>query len=78
MQVNLSGSTEKSIERRLAAGQFDSPEEVIRAAIGQLDEYDETVADLRESLGDETAGRLHSIPDVDREMRQKHGFKRPS
>ena len=78
MQVNLSGSTEKSIERRMAAGQFDSPEDVIRAAIDQLDEYDTCVADIRESLEDEQAGRLHSLHDVDREMRQKHGFKRPS
>lgn len=78
MQVNLWGDTEKSIERRMATGQFDSPEDVIRAAVVQLDEFDACVADVRESLEDEQTGRLHSLHDVDREMRQKHGFKRPS
>ena len=78
MQINLTGDTEKSIERRLAAGQFNSPEEVIRAAVDQLDQYEASVADIRESLEDEQAGRVQSIQDVDREMREKHGFKQPS
>ena len=78
MQINLTGDTEKSIERRLAVGQFNSPEEVIRAAVDQLDQYEASVADIRESLEDEQAGRVQSIQDVDREMREKHGFKQPS
>ena len=78
MQINLTGDTEKSIERRLAAGQFNSPEEVIRAAVDQLDQYEASVADIQESLEDEQAGRVQSIQDVAREMREKHGFKQPS
>lgn len=78
MQINLTGDTEESIKRRLAAGQFDSPEEVIRAAVEQLDQYEASVAGIRESLEDEQAGRVQSIHDVDRDMREKHGFKQSS
>ena len=78
MQINLTGDTEKSIERRLAAGQFNSPEEVIRAAVEQLDQYEASIAEIRESLEDEQAGRVQSIHDVDRDMREQHGFKQPS
>ena len=50
MQLKLSRETEESIQRHLATGQFASPEDVVRAAVAQLDEYAEAVHDLRASF----------------------------
>ena len=60
MQIILSEDTQNSIQRHLASGHFASAEDVVRAAIAHLDEYEETVADIHASFEDEQAGRLHA------------------
>lgn len=64
----------RSIQRHLDRGEFSSPEEVVQAALNQLDDYEETVAEIKTSIEDEQAGRVQPLREVDGELREKHGF----
>jgi Arc/MetJ-type ribon-helix-helix transcriptional regulator len=75
MKLELSEDVQQSIQRHVESGGYSSPEDVVRAAIDQLDEYEDTVSDIRQSFDDERAGRIHSLKDVDAELRKKHGFE---
>ncbi|MDA0921952.1 MAG: hypothetical protein O2945_23040 [Planctomycetota bacterium] len=68
---------QRSIQRHLDRGGYSTPEEVVQAALAQLDDYGETVEDIKASFGDEQAGRVHSLNDVDASLREKYGFNRP-
>ena len=78
MELKVSEDLKRSIQRHLDRGDFSSPEEVLQAAVDQLDEYQETVADLQASFEDEQAGRVRSLRDVDASLRNKFGFTRDS
>jgi len=74
MKLNVSPEIERSIQRHLDRGEYSSPEEVLLAALEQLNDYSETVADIDQSFLDEKAGRVHSLRDADATLRKKHGF----
>ncbi len=67
-----------AIQRHMATGKYESPEDVVIHALQRLDEYADSVADLQESLADEEAGRVRPLTDVAEEIRAKHGFSKPS
>ncbi len=79
MQINVSEKDQELVEKLLASGKFKSSQEVVSKGLQSLtmleEEYNATVADVQESLEDVKAGRVHSITDVDRTLREKHGFK---
>ena len=75
MAINLPPDLEKSVRRHLSSGQYQSAEEVLRAALDQFDEMD--LASLRQSADDEQAGRLVSLESAAAAIRQKHGFDKP-
>lgn len=69
---------EEAIQRHLASGKYDSAESVVVAALKQLDDYSQSLADLEESLRDEVAGRVRSLDEVAAEIREQHGFRDPA
>ncbi len=75
MAINLPPDIERSVRRHLSSGQFQTAEDVLRAALQQFDEMD--LAGLRESMEDETVGRLVSLQTDAASIRQKHGFDKP-
>lgn len=75
MAINLPPDLEQTVRRHLSSGQFQSAEDVLRAALHQFDEMD--LASLRQSAEDEQAGRLVSLETVATTIRQKHGFDEP-
>jgi Arc/MetJ-type ribon-helix-helix transcriptional regulator len=77
MELKVSQNLQRSIQRHLDRGDFSTPEEVMQAALAQLDDYDETIEDIQASFGDEQAGRVRSLNDVDASLREKYGFNRP-
>ncbi len=75
MAINLPPDLEQSVRRHLSSGQFQSAEDVLRAALNQFYEMD--LASLRQSSEDEQAGRLVSLQAATATIRQKHGFDEP-
>ena len=75
MAINLPPDIERSVRRHLSSGQFQTAEDVLRAALNQFDEMD--LATLRESMEDEKTGRLVSLQTAAASIRQKHGFDKP-
>jgi putative addiction module CopG family antidote len=53
MNLSLPAKTRKQIEHRVRSGKYNSPEEVVAAAIAQLDQ--------REQMGDFEAGELDRL-----------------
>lgn len=70
--LNLPPDLQEVIERHLASGRFANVEEVLRAALDQLD--DAGISELKDSLVDEEAGRIKPLADVAAEVREKLGF----
>ena len=73
--INPPPDLEKSVGRHLSSGQYQSTEEVLRAALHQFDEMD--LVSLRQGADDEQAGRLVSLETAAASIRQKHGFYKP-
>jgi Arc/MetJ-type ribon-helix-helix transcriptional regulator len=78
MELKVSEDLQRSIQRHLDRGAFSSPEEVMQAALAQLDVYEDTVEDIKASFDDEQAGRVRSLNDVDASLREKFGFSHRS
>lgn len=78
MKLEDNAIIEESIQRHLASGKYDSPESVVVAALKQLDDYAQTLAELEESLADEEAGRVRPLSEIAAEIREKHGFGEPT
>jgi Arc/MetJ-type ribon-helix-helix transcriptional regulator len=75
MAINLPPDLERSVRRHLSSGQYQSAEDVLRAALYQFDEMD--LVSLRQSEDDEKASRLVSLESAAAAVRQKHGFDNP-
>jgi Arc/MetJ-type ribon-helix-helix transcriptional regulator len=78
MNVEVSPETKQKLDQRLATGRYASPDELLQFAPDALarqeqgDEHAQFVADLKESLEDERAGRTHSLQEIDVEFRAKY------
>ena len=64
MAINLPPDIERSVRRHLSSGQFQTAEDVLRAALHQFDEMD--LGSLRDSMEDETAGRSNGLAEDSR------------
>ena len=78
MDLQENARIQEAIAHHLATGKYASPEDVVLTALQRLNEdeaeYLATVADLRESLADEEAGRVKPLSEVAADIRRKHGF----
>jgi Arc/MetJ-type ribon-helix-helix transcriptional regulator len=74
MEITLSPETIRKIERFVASGEFDSPNEVVEAAIEHLDDLEDAAVHIQQGLNDEAAGRLHSLADADAHLRRKYSI----
>ncbi len=72
----LSGEIKTLMDERLATGKYASKDEVLLQALHRLREYDETVADVKEGMADESAGRLRPLQQADAEIRRNLGFSK--
>ena len=65
---------DRLMRERLASGLYGSEDEVLLDAMQALTERDATVAAVLEGVADMEAGRVHSLEEVDADMRQRHGI----
>jgi hypothetical protein len=74
MSYQLTTSVQHLVDLKMSTGLYPSQEQLLLTALGALDDYEETIRDIRESMADEAAGRTMLLSDADREIRQKLGF----
>ena len=74
MSFEVSNAVQQMISQRMATGIYASEEQLLMIALDKLDDYEQTVADIKEGLNDEGAGRLRSLADADHSLRQELGF----
>lgn len=65
MVVSLSRRTQKLVERRIAQGRYESPDEVVQAAL--------VVLEQQESLGDFAPGKLTRLLAEGERSIKRHG-----
>ena len=82
MDLQNNQRIQDAINNHLAPGKYATPEEVVLVALEHLAdenaEHDACVADMRESIADEDAGRLTSLSAVAEDICRKHGFSDPA
>ncbi len=61
------------IDGFLTAG-YASPEEVLRAALGALENRDADLVAIQEGIADESAGRVQPAKEAMAGLRSKHGL----
>jgi antitoxin ParD1/3/4 len=77
---NLPPDVDEAIRRRVASGQYASPDEVVRAALRALDRDEEEKARklaaldaaIERGIADADAGRVHPADEVFTELRTKY------
>jgi predicted transcriptional regulator len=74
MSYEISNTVQQLISQRMATGIYASEEQLLTLALNKLDDYEQAVADIKEGLEDELAGRMRSLEDADRSLRQELGF----
>jgi hypothetical protein len=74
MSYQLPTSIQQIVDLKMSTGLYPSQEQLLITALASLDDYEQTVRDIRESIADEAAGRVKSLADADREIRSKLGF----
>jgi Arc/MetJ-type ribon-helix-helix transcriptional regulator len=67
---------DRLVQEELATGAYRSEDDVLVEALQALRDRDEAIAGIREGLSDWGAGRVHSLNDVDMELRTMHGIAR--
>jgi predicted transcriptional regulator len=74
MSYEISDTVQNMISQRMASGVYASEEQLLVLALNKLDDYEQTVADVKAGMEDERAGRMRSLSEVDRDLRQELGF----
>lgn len=74
MSYQISSSIQQIISQRMATGIYRSEEQLLTIALNKMDDYEQAVADIKEGLEDEAAGRLRSLAEVDQDLRRELGF----
>lgn len=80
MAIQLTAECERLIEEKVASGRYTSPSEVVRAALGLLDEqelsrqarFEELRRDIRVGLDEADRGELIPAEEVFRELEERH------
>ena len=74
MSNQLPPSVQSLIDVKMSTGIYESQEQLLLEALHALDDFEESIADIREAMEDELAGRVKTIAEADREMRQELEF----
>jgi Arc/MetJ-type ribon-helix-helix transcriptional regulator len=74
MPYQIPPSIQDLIDQKMATGFYASPDDVLLQALRTLDDYEEAVADIREGMEDELAGRTISLVDAERELHEELGL----
>jgi Arc/MetJ-type ribon-helix-helix transcriptional regulator len=74
MSYQLPVSIQQIIDLKMSTGIYESQDSLLLEALNSLDDFEQSVADIQEGIEDEAAGRVKSIAEVDREIRQELGF----
>ncbi|QDT63350.1 hypothetical protein [Calycomorphotria hydatis] len=72
MQITLSPQSEAQLRSLMQDGQ--SADDLVAQAIAEKLERESTVAGIQRGLDDVEAGRVQTWEEVNREIREKHGF----
>ena len=65
---------DERVKSQLAAGQYQTEDDVLREALDALRRQDDELQATREGIADMEAGRYRTLDEVDAEIRHKHGF----
>lgn len=74
MAYQLPPEIDQRVQSQIALGIYQTPAEVLNEALDALDDRHEDLASIQRGIEDEKAGRLTTLPEFDRDMRQKFGF----
>lgn len=74
MSYSISPNVQQLIDLKMATGVYATQDQLLLCALQSLDDYEEAVADIREGMEDELAGRTISLADAEREIRQELGL----
>jgi antitoxin ParD1/3/4 len=75
MITELSAEAQAFLRRQVEAGKYASEVEVVEESLRVLaerDEYEATVAAVREGVADAEAGRVHTVKEVFDELYEKY------
>ncbi len=76
MLDELPPDVREEIKQRMASGQYDTEDDVLRDAMRALRMQDEEMAAIQAGIDDMEAGRLRSFKEVDAEIRDDFGFSK--
>ena len=68
MSYEISDTIQQMISQKMATGIYASEEQLLTMALNKMDDYEQTVADIKEGLKDERAGRVRSISEISLEL----------
>ncbi|MDC0935601.1 type II toxin-antitoxin system ParD family antitoxin [Pirellulales bacterium] len=74
MAYALTEELDRLVREKMATGNYQTEEEVLRAALRLLDEEQQVVAAVTEGYEDVKAGRHRSFEEADAEFRGAHNF----
>jgi hypothetical protein len=74
MSYEVSDTVQNLISQRMSTGIYTSEEQLLVLALNKLNDYEQTVADIKAGMEDERFGRMRSLSEVDRDLRQELGF----
>jgi predicted transcriptional regulator len=72
MRYEFPPKLDELVKEQMASGQYASEDQLLVEALLNLAEYKRCIADVREGIEDERAGRMQSVEEVDAELRKKY------
>jgi predicted transcriptional regulator len=64
MSYEISPALQQIIDQRMASGIYASEEQLLKIALDKMDDYEQSIVDLKEGLEDESAGRMRTLQEV--------------
>ncbi len=74
MPYQLPPDIDQRVQSQLALGIYQTPTEVLNEALDALERQNADIEAIRAGIEDEKAGRLRSLEEVDRDMRERYGL----
>ena len=74
MTLDVSETVQAIIAKKMATGKYATMDELLLHALDALSDYQEAVSDIRAGMEDESAGRVRTIAQANRDIRAELGF----